>query len=633
MTIEPSAHRPTASPPAIVHWSAQMIAPVEPPDSAPLLRRDVRLDEGHGDVASARLHVSSLGIFEVTIDGQPVSDDVLSPGWSSYEWRIRYRTYDVAALLRPVSVLGVALGNGWYRGRLGFVGQRAFYGDRLAAIAQLEIEFSDRHRQLVVTDDGWTAGPSATILDELYDGQTIDARRRDVRWTQPGQIPSGWGAVEVIEFDTERLTPYIGPPVVRHESLRPTAVWTAPSGATLVDFGQNLVGWLRFTVRGPRGTEITARHAEVLEHDELGVRPLRTALATDRFILSGDDDTFEPTMTFHGFRYVEFSGWPGELTADDIEAVVVHSALRRTGWFECSDPLVNQLHRNVVWGLRGNFVDLPTDCPQRDERLGWTGDIAAFAPTAAFLYDVDAFLQDWLVDLAVEQDAADGLVPLVVPDILKTTDHPFRTMLDATALWGDAAVWVPWSLYDAFGDTAVLARQYPSMASHVRRVQRFGISADGLWDQKVQLSDWLDPDAPADQPWNAAAHPHVVATACLYRTATIVADTARLLGHDSDADEFSELAARTRRAFNEHYIRDDGTIRSDAATVYTLAIVFDLLDTERQQLAGEHLARLVRERDHHVATGFAGTPFICDALTRTGHVDDAYRMLLQRTCP
>ena len=250
------------------------------------------------------------------------------------------------------------------------------------------------------------------------------------------------------------LTPYVGPPVRRQEELRPVRVWTSPTGRTLVDFGQNLVGWLRFTVRGEAGATVTIRHAEVLEHDELGTRPLRTAKATDRFVLSGGDDVFEPTMTFHGFRYAEVAGWPGELTADDaLEAVVVHSDLHRIGRFDCSDELLNQLHRNVVWGLKGNFLDVPTDCPQRDERLGWTGDIAAFAPTAAFLYDVGGFLSDWLADLATSSSATpDGMVPFVVPDVLKYDDHPSEFPVPETSIWSDAAVWVPWALWQAYGD-------------------------------------------------------------------------------------------------------------------------------------------------------------------------------------
>lgn len=614
-----------------------MITPVVEIASAPLFRREVRLDTGHGSVAAATWHVSSLGVFEARVDGRPVADDVLSPGWSAYEWRLRYRSYDVTALLQEASVLTVLVGNGWYRGRLAFLGARALYGDRLGVVAELEIEFEDGHRQVVRTDDSWAAGGSDVIADDLYDGETIDARRRTTDWYTAGAQPQPFVAVRPIEFDTAVLQPYIGPPVTRHETLAPVQVWTSPSGRTLVDFGQNLVGWLRLTVTGPAGSEIRIRHAEVLEDDELGVRPLRDAQATDRFILSGGRDTFEPTLTFHGFRYAEVSGWPvgtmGELGPDHLEAVVVHSDLRRTGTFECSDPLLDQFHRNVVWGTKGNFLDLPTDCPQRNERLGWTGDIAAFAPSAAYLFDVGPFLSDWLVDLALEQSHADGMVPFVVPDVLKRQPAPGEFPdPDSTAIWSDAAVWVVWALWQAYGDRSVLERQYDSMTSHVRRVEGL-LSPTGLWDSSFQFGDWLDPDAPPEAPWQAKADAGVVSTACLYRSATIVAETAELLGRADDAAAFGDLAIRTRAAFDEHYVDDDGSIRSDCATVYALAIVFGLLDEHQATAAGERLAQLVSDAGYRISTGFAGTPFVTDALTVTGHLDDAYRLLLQRECP
>ena len=558
---------------------------------------------------------------------------MLSPGWSSYEWRLRYRSYDVTSLLSATSVLGFSLGNGWYRGRLSWNGHRDFYGDRLGLIAQLEVVFADGHRQVVVTDESWSAGPSEVVADDLYDGQTIDARLRDDSWLRPGPMPAGWVGVEAVPFDVQRLAPYVGPPVVRHESRRPVEIWTSPSGRTLVDFGQNLVGWLRFTVRGEAGHEITLRHAEVLEDGELGVRPLRTAEATDRLVLSGGDDFFEPTKTFHGFRYAEVSGWPGTLTADSLEAVVVHSDLRRTGHFSCSDDLLNQLHANTVWGLRGNFLDVPSDCPQRDERLGWTGDIAAFAPSAAFLYDVDDFLRDWLVDLALEQEAQDGLVPFVVPDALKYEEHPTEFPPPETAaIWSDAAAWVPWALWQAYGDRRVLEDQYDSMAAHLTRVESL-LSPSGLWDTGFQFGDWLDPQAPPDRPFESRAHSGVVATACAYRTARIVAESAALTGREDDAARFRALAGRLRLAFNEHYVLADGTITSDAPTVYALAVAFDLLDEADRSRAGDRLAELVAANGYHVGTGFAGTPFVTDALTDTGHLDAAYRLLLERTCP
>ena len=614
-------------------WSALPIAPNEDFDGAPLLRTEFGLADGHGPVTRATLHATAHGVFEAHLNGQPVSDDVLSPGWSSYEWRLRYRSYDVTALLQPTSVLGIALGNGWFRGRLGWGGARALYGKELAALAQLEVEFSDGYVQTVVTDESWTAGPSAVLFNDLYDGQAIDARRYSDAWLEPGFSDEAWTGVHPAELDFSTLTPYIGPPVRRQEELPPIKIWTSPTGKTLVDFGQNLVGWIRASVQGPAGTTITLRHAEVLEKEELGTRPLRTAKATDRFILSGSEDVFEPTFTFHGFRYVEVGGWPGELTSDTLTAVVVSSELRRIGEFECSDGMLNQLHRNVVWGLRGNFLDVPTDCPQRDERLGWTGDIAVFTPTASYLFDVDDFLRDWLKDLAAEQQATDGLVPSVVPDVLKYVERPAGWPIpDTTAIWSDAAVWVPWSLWWAYGDLQVLADQFDSMVAHVRRIES-KLSTTGLWDEGFQFGDWLDPTAPPDEPGVSRADNGVVATACLYRDAHIVRDAATLLGRHEDAEHFASLAERTRAAFNEHYVRPEGIIHSDAETPYALAIVFGLLDPEDEQLAGKRLADLVAESGYHIRTGFAGTPFITHALTQTGHLEAAYRLLLQTECP
>jgi alpha-L-rhamnosidase len=615
-----------------------MISPDDDFDGAPQLRTEFALEEGHGGVEDATLHVTAQGVFEAFVNGRAVSDEVLSPGWSSYEWRLRYRSYDVTALLGSRTVLGLSLGKGWFRGRLGWGGGRAYYGSELGAFAQLEIRYADGHVQQVVTDESWTAGPSAVLTNDLYDGQTVDARRRSDAWLQPGFADPAWTGVHAAEFDTGILTPYVGPPVRRQQELAPVEISSSPTGRTLIDFGQNLVGWVRVRVSGPAGTEITLRHAEVLEHGELGVRPLRSAKATDRFVLSGGDDVFEPTFTFHGFRYVEVDGWPGGIDAlreapGALTAVVVSSDLRRIGEFECSDELLNKLHRNVVWGTVGNFLDVPTDCPQRDERLGWTGDIAAFAPSAAYLFDVDGFLRDWLIDLALEQRAAGGRVPSVVPDVLKyLSDRDELIDHDSTAIWSDAAVWVPWALWQAYGDREVLAETFESMAAHVRRVESL-LSPTGLWDTGFQFGDWLDPTAPPDDPIKAKADNGVVATACLYRSATIVADAAALLGRDDDARLAAGLAGRVREAFNRHYVAADGTITSDAATVYALAIVFGLLDERATAAAGDRLAKLVADGGYHIQTGFAGTPFVTDALTETGHLDDAYRLLLQQECP
>jgi alpha-L-rhamnosidase len=609
-----------------------MIAADEDFDGAPLLRHEFMLEAGHGAVASATLTVTALGVAEAWLNGRRVADDLLTPGWSSYEWRLRYATYDVTALVQPSNVLGMALGNGWFRGRLGWSGRSAFYGAELGAFAQLEVTFEDGSVQVIATDRSWRAGPSAVIANDLYDGETIDARLRDDSWLQPGFAGENWAGVHVLDFDAMVLAPYTGPRIVRWNELPVKEITTSPSGKTLVDFGQNLVGWVRVTVQGPAGAEVSIRHAEVLDRGELGTRPLRTALAADRYILSGERDEFEPTFTFHGFRYAEISGWPGELRPEDLTAVAIGSELMRIGTFRTSDPLLNQFHGNVVWGMRGNFVDVPTDCPQRDERLGWTGDIAAFAPTAAFLYDVDAFLSDWLTDLALEQAHHDGIIPYVVPDVLKFQEHfDGRTEVESTALWSDAGVWVPWALYQAYGDEQVLRHQFESMAAHVRRVRSL-LSPSGLWQTGFQFGDWLDPDAPPEAPARAKADTGVVATACAFRSAIIVADTAKILGRHAEHAEFADLAASLRAAFNEHYVTG-GRVLSDCTTVYALAIAFGLLDAADETVAGDRLAELCAQASYRISTGFAGTPFITDALTRTGHTDQAYKLLLERECP
>ena len=616
-------------------WTARMIGSPEH-SQAPLLRRELTLDPGHGAVTSAVWRVSARGVVEATVNGVPAGPDLLTPGWSSYEWRLRHRDHDVTALVGgaggPV-VLGLALGNGWFRGRLGWSGRGNFYGTELGAIAQLELTFADGHRQTVVTDESWTAGDSAVLADDLYDGESIDARRFSDAWQQPGFTDPDWTPVQVQPFDTTRLTPYVGPPVVRQETVRPVRVWTSPRGATLVDFGQNLVGWLTFTVRGPAGRTITLRHAEVLEDGELGTRPLRSARATDIFILSGGEDTFEPTFTFHGFRYAQVEGWPGELTEDSLAAVVVSSDLRRTGYFACSDPRLDQLHANVVWSQRGNFLDVPTDCPQRDERLGWTGDLAVFAPTAAFLHDTGAFLRDWLRDLDEEQAHADGMVPYVVPDVLKyIPSRVNRGPQDSTSFWSDAAVWVPWAAWQAYGDREALAEAFPAMTAHVDRVAG-KLSERGLWETGFQFADWLDPTAPPEDPLQAKADKGVVSTAAIYRSSVLTAETARVLGRGAEAERFDALARRVRAAFEEHYVDDDGRVLSDCPTVYALAIVFGLVEGRRRQAAGDRLAELVAANGYRIATGFAGTPYVTDALATTGHLAEAYRLLLEPACP
>jgi len=597
-------------------WTARFVSPRDNAHGAPapLIAGAADLPDG---ILRARLYATAHGIYVPELNGRRVGDEELAPGWTAYQYRLRYQTYDVTELVHPgENKLEFLVGNAWFRGRIGFQDQKQLYGDRLAVLAQLEVTTADGQVHTFGSDASWTARESNVLADDLYDGQTTDLRRT------PGEPTP----VDVLDADLSLLVAPDGPPVRITDVLPALEISTSPSGKTLVDFGQNLVGRIRLTVRGGKaGDEIVVRHAEVLENGELGVRPLRTAKATDTYLLAGPDEvTLDSPLTFHGFRYAEVTG-VSELTKEDLEAIVVGSDLTRTGWFESSNELLNKFHQNVVWGMRGNFVDVPTDCPQRDERLGWTGDIQVFSPTASFLFDTAGFLTNWLADLAAEQQK-DGSVPYVVPDVLRHDGQ-------ATAAWGDAATIVPWVIYEATGDAALLARQLPSMRAWVDKMAALA-GTDLLWSGGFQFGDWLDPTAPPDNPFRAKADPDVIATAHLARSAEVVAKAAAVVGDTDLAREYGDLAERVRKAFATEYATDGGRVLSDAATTYALALQWALLPTEMQRRrAGERLADLVRTSGFRISTGFVGTPLMADALADTGHPDLAYRLLLQTGCP
>ncbi|TMD59189.1 MAG: alpha-L-rhamnosidase, partial [Chloroflexi bacterium] len=546
-------------------WTARFVTPnweedTTRPQPCPLLRREFDV---HAGVTRARLYVTALGVYEAQLNGTSVGDHVLAPGWTSYDHRLQYQTFDVTGLLHEGrNALGAMLGDGWYRGRLGFNGgRRNIYGDRLALLAQLEIDYADGTTERIVTDETWHAARGPILASDIYDGETYDARMERPGWSAPGYDDHDWGGVRQQSRDLATLVAPSGPPVRRTELVAPVAITTSPTGRTIVDFGQNLVGRLRLTLHGQAGQMVTLRHAEVLENGELCTRPLRTAQATDRY------------------------------------------TLRAMG-----------------------CLSIPTDCPQRDERLGWTGDIQVFAPTASFLYDASGFLTSWLADLAAEQDAAEGIVPFVVPNIVLAPPVP-------AAAWGDAAVIVPWVLYQRYGDAVVLAAQFESMRAWVDLVSKLA-SEGRLWNWGFQFGDWLDPSAPPDKPGDARTDPHVVATAYFARSAELLGQAAGVLGRTEEEAHYLQLAAQVREAFNAEYVTPAGRVLSDAETAYALALQFGLLrDAEQRRHAGERLAALVRESGYHIGTGFVGTPLVCDALCSVGEVDAAFHLLTQRECP
>ncbi|WP_234316709.1 family 78 glycoside hydrolase catalytic domain, partial [Streptomyces sp. NRRL S-15] len=486
------------------------------------VRKDFRLD---GPVTRARLYITAHGLYEAEINGRRVGDETLAPGWTVYPHRLRYRTHDVTGhLTEGANTIGAWLGDGWYRGKYGFDGgTRNIYGTDQSLLAQLEVTYEDGTTVSVATDGTWSAAPGPVLTSGLYEGETFDARLHDPGWATPTRLGAGeWTPVRTNSRDLGTLVAPTGPPVRCTEEIAPVEVTRTGGDRHLLDFGQNLVGRLRVTLDGPADTAVTLRHAEVLEEGELATRPLREAYATDTLILSGRSPfTWEPRFTLHGFRYAEVSGWTADLTADMVTARVYHTDMRRTGWFECSEPLVNRLHENVVWSMRGNFVDIPTDCPQRDERLGWTGDIQVFAPTAGFLYDCVGMLDSWLTDVGLEQ-LADGTVPWYVPVI---PGEPMWTPIHPGAAWGDVATLTPWTLHQRFGDLDLLRRHYPMAKKWVDLVEALA-GPTRLWDTGFQLGDWLDPAAPPDDPAAGRTDRYLVATAYFAQSARHLALTA-----------------------------------------------------------------------------------------------------------
>lgn len=594
-------------------------------DPAVYFRRELDITAG---LVRATLDVTAIGVVVPSINGHRIGDEVLAPGWTSYKHRLQVSTYDVTSLIvKGKNAVGAVVGEGWAVGPLTWELKRHNWSDRPALYMCLRLEYADRV-DVIATDNDFLVGEGAVRENGIYAGETYDARMEPRGWDQAGFDAIGWNAAVPFEWSFDALMEPTAEPIRRIEEIAPVELLESESGATIVDFGQNISGWVRLSVSGEAGTAVTMKHAEILTPEgELERETNRGALATDKYILRGEGvETWEPQFTFHGFRYVEIDGWPGELTVDALRAIVVHSDMARTGWFASSNELLTRLHENALWSMRGNFVGVPTDCPQRDERLGWTGDINAFAPTGAFLYDVRGVLGSWLEDLAVDQKDV-GTVPFVVPNVRAqwTTPSP-------TAAWGDVAISLPWTLYNEYGDLDILRRSYRSMKAFMSQVED-NLDEANLWSTGFQWGDWLDPDAPADDPSGGKTNRYFLASAYLVRTSRELARTAELLGEDADAKHYWDLHTRVREAFRHEYVTGSGRLVNETVTAYAVVITFGILEPVQLQKAGEMLAELVAKTGYTISTGFIGTPLVADALSSTGHVDAAYRLFLQTKPP
>ena len=594
-------------------------------------RRAFSVSSGTGESLRARLYITALGVYTAYVNGERVSDDCMNPGWTSYKHHLAYQTYDVSSLLKPKepNVIAVEVGEGWYAGRLGYGGGGScFYGDRLGLLAQLEISTGGNSTDRIETNQSWQCQPSDITRSQIYDGEDYDGRLEHALWNREAGEGSGdWHAVEKLEAPSAELFARHAPPVRVVAEVKPVEMITTPSGKFILDFGENVVGKLQLRhLHKPSGHKITLKHAEVLENDELGIRPLRVAKCTDNVICSGDIMQWTPQFTFHGFRYAQIEGWtprdqdcPLNL-AEDISALVLQTDLTRLGHFSCSHKMVNQLHENAWRSMRGNFLSIPTDCPQRDERLGWTGDIQVFSPSANFLYKTAGMLGDWLKDLAAEQlePGTQGIPPFVVPNVLQDL-WPHMPQ----AIWDDVTVLLPWNLYRSYGDKDILQRQYPSMLAWLDQ----GISRgkDRLWDQdQWHLGDWLDPAAPPEEPGDARTNGALVADAYLVHVTTVMAEISSILGKEDEFRRFKQDAVDLKHTFQQKYVAPSGLLVGDTQTALALAIRFDLHEDEKQSIeAGARLAKLVRQAQFRVSTGFAGTPSILSISSSASSIPNA----------
>ncbi len=596
---------------------------------APYMRKEF---SAANRLISARLTVTAVGLVECWLNGTRVGDALLTPGWTDYTQRIQYQVYDVSAQIRAgANAWGVILGDGWGVGYVGWAARQR-YADRPQLLAQLVLTYADGSRETVMTDDSWVVTQGPILEADLMMGESYDARRELHGWSEPGFDSSRCWAVEVLPAPKGRLVATNGPCVKRQQELKPVSLNTIPDFINprwIFDLGQNMVGWVRLQLQGPRGSTVTLRYAEALNPDgTLYTANLRAARNTDHYTLrGGGPETWEPRFLFHGFRYVELTGFPGQPDLQSVTGVVIHSEMAVTGDFECSDPQINQLQHNILWGQKGNFVDVPTDCPQRDERLGWTGDAQVFVRTAAFNLDVAGFFTKWTADLQDSQ-AADGAYPPVAPN------PGIWPGGDGGPAWADAGVICPWTMYECYGDVRLLQERYASMQRFIEflsATQQNGLRCYEGYDGWHGFGDWLALDG--SNGVEGGTSKTLIGTAFFEHSTRLLGRIAAILGHGSDAGRYTTLADQVRQAFIARFVNADGSLVGDNQTGYVLALHFDLLPPELRTAAAAHLARNIRGRGMHLSTGFVGTPYISRVLSDNGYLDTAYALLKQESWP
>ena len=593
-------------------------------------KKIVRLSREVAQVESARVYATALGLYELSLDGVKVGEDYLTPGFTSYRNQMQYQVYDVTDRIREEMTVSAVVTGGWAVGSYTYFRRNRVYGNKQAFLCVLRVRYRDGSEQVIGTDSSWEVTMNGALREaDIYDGEVYDANadREKADWHAAEEVTTK--SLHFVEHPN--LIASYGAPVRAHEEMRPISVTEAPSGERIYDMGQNFTGVVRAKIRGKRGQKIVFRHAEVLIDGELCYEPLRSAKQRLEYICREGDQEYSPRFTYMGFRYIGVSG----IDEEDLEltALALYSDVKETGSFTCSNELVNRLQNAIRWGAKSNFTDIPTDCPQRDERLGWTGDIALFSPTACYNFDMSRFLYKWLLDVKAEQGRGGG-IPMIVPSV-KIYNQIEMSLTHAVDHWGDCCIWAPWAEYRVRGDRRILRTMYPTMRRymaacvHWAELGSFG-AAKRVWSAGHHYGDWCAPDTDF-QGWMKRGK--YTATACLAYSAGIMEKIARILERETDAEYYHTLMEETAAAYRKVLMDEDCRVKKEFQTAYVLPLYYDLLKGEDREKAAANLVRLVRENNWHIGTGFPGTPYILFALADNGYVQDAFRMLLTDSCP
>ena len=619
-------------------WQAEWITTTwEDQTISPYMRKEFGLDETK-KVTKARAYIIGLGVYEFAINGERVGSEILTPYCNAYDAWLQYQTYDVTEHIKAGgNAIGVTLGNGWAKGKFGTFGDmNSPYIHEFALLCEIHIEYADASKEVIISDPSWTCHASAIVEDSIYDGEVYDATKEVGAWTESGYEGEGWTLVKA--YDPKGLGPVVdrmSPPVIVKETIEPIELIHTPAGEWVLDMGQNMVGWIRFTVDVPKGSKVKLSFGEILQENNFYRDNLREAKARYEYISDGQKRSVEPHFTYYGFRYVKLEGFGEDIQLEDFTGCVIYSDLDTIGHIETSDPMVNRLFLNALWGQKGNFLDVPTDCPQRDERMGWTGDAQIFSGTASFNMDTYAFYVKFMRDLYEEQKFAGGMVASTVPTFSqnKTTESSF--IAGGACAWGDAATVIPWEVYLHTGDATILKRQYQSMKDWVDWVIRKDVAQGDrkLWTEGFQFGDWLALDGPVEGGVMGGTDKGLLASAYYFYSTEIMAKTAQVLGNSDDAKYYGQHAKLIKKAIQDEYFSKSGRSTVDTQTARIVALQFNLLEDSMKAQALKDLIGLLKKSNMHLKTGFIGTPYLCRALSDMGASDEAYQVFFQEDYP